>query len=1759
MAFPNDQYAPPGVYTQTNFENPLASTLASVKVPVMIGEGNESLFQRNLEVVRGSSKSVDIFVPQEDETGRAVVSISQTGQVTRGDFDGIRTRFQVRQFPIVTGDGTGTTTNNRSDVQVVTANNQPLVVLSVDGAKGIIELAQPPAVGQVVRCSYYFDRTDTLATDNVSDQVTPTSALVRAVSGIIDANSPNQTAPQTPLTFYGDVLNTLGQVVVPANNVLLLTVDGVARTVVIPPRTGYTMAQVASAISAAGVGTLTASTFVNQYGMSALSLSADFDLTVGDGSANALLGLIAGTSSNRTNVFYVFNGPITDGSNGGVTTTDTAHVTVKVNGKQVIPTKVDGATRAVTLPYAPKVGSTVAITYYWNTWQDTFDYLANIGVSQITACGFTPGGSDYVQGADFILKDDKVVWGTASLVSAGVNTSGSDFFNESKITPVLVDNKTFLSPCESIVDVTTGVASTVSFTLPFQPTLGNGRDTTLGQSLFQSVSNGRIDLPVNRPDVIDAYWGYDVPDALARGKVNVIKVDGLVITLETEVPVGATVFATFYYNRLVDQEYTLTCTIPGASGTGQYSIQDNGGNSILNAKFPTSSKGSSLNGITIEFPSGSELTPDLRHEGLSGSDFIGPVEETVTVQFASRWAGPARFSLPGSAPFQFIPGQSDRLRIQIDAADLVTGLTGMSLNANAISTSVFGSLLGSEIDYSGGTGATVGLTYSLDSDETVSLLVDGSDVEVSVPAQNNVNASVFVSRINEAASGHSSTAAAGAAANTEIVLNATPRSSINNYYVGWVVVIGNGAVGAVAGTTATVTAYNGSTGVATVGSSLGGIPAAADPYHIYNPTARSYLKGSTKFGGPITVTAGQHDDLQFTFIGTPSGTFTDTITLTAGTYASAAALATEVDTQLATSIAGAGAAFAGLDIECSADADGRLQFAIRLPGADSAGSLQFLNAASVAQDFAVLAGLDTAAASGGGQAALIQAPIAALYTVTTGGFRPYDRIILRNRILSGGGANSSMAPVSAEAQTGLVVRGGTGLTKAGLVQGSFGEATAKAVVRAATISGEVIQDGGYDANTELQVTFYDGTGAVAANDQLIFTMDGVAVNFTFASAATGTVTPLGPITNAASVLGQIAAAMAAVPGAPFGNSAAIIAARYVRQEGLGVRLTSSLFSEQSVITLGSGSANAVLGFTAGTTVQRTLVTAKALASAVMGQRHATFSTYLLTASTSSNTYFFDEALAGVVEDAAGAEYLYLQSRTVGTSSQVRIRFTSVSGIRTQDATFPGTGLDVLDSAGDIGEAAVNGFFVTSNVVNGTGSANDSIFNNGTGSDGVIGQTYRDAVTGLTFTILPRGFQTNSTGPWVAYPTGGNATFRIQVSQSVTCDANLPITALPGVELKVSNTLNVAAGDTGIVSTFKRGGNEPAIGDLYYVSYIYEKQDYNTQFFTKMSAIEAAFGSISPDNPVSLASYLAILNGAILIGVKQVKKAEGSTQGSLESYRAAIEDLEGVQPGQVAPDLITPLRGDSLELFQILKKSNAIMSSIRYRSERTSIIGLSAGTLPDAAQRVANQLRDTRMRLVYPDIVTLDITDTFGRVKEYLVDGTYLAAAMTGSVVSPNYDVATPWTNRLLTGFNSLARILDAVEMNQIAVSGVTVLEQRGNNIRVRHGLTTDMSNQLTKLPTIIQIADEVQRQARATLERFIGLKYLPGIASQVEGRLSMMFKNLVASQIVAAYTGVKATPDAEDPTLLNVEAYYSPIFPLLYIVITFNLRSRLAA
>ena len=781
MTFPDNNYAPPGVYTQTNFDSPFASVLTAARIPALIGEGSEILTQSNLAVVRGSSSTVDQQVVEEDEAGRAVVSISSAGAITLGNFDGTIAKFQVRNFPITNGDGTGTTSNSRNAV-LVKINNTPVVVQSVDGTRGIITLAQAPLSTDIVTCTYYFHRRDTLFTDNVSEQITPTNAVLYGLQGVTPTTGTFQIVAGINDTFVATVQNSASPTTI---------------TVTLPP--GNLSAGVVANTLTASIPGLTASTYIDNFGQQAIVLSATTNILLGNGTANSTLGFVNGQSTSRNTVFYTFQGPIVDGSGGGIITTDPSKVVVKINNVQVIPTAVNGTTRAVTLPYAPAPGATVAITYWQNTWQDTFDYLANVGITAITQCGATPNRSDYLNEVDFVLFEDTIVWGTAFLVGTGATAAGTTPFGSQQVSGTLVDYEYYAAPCTAL--------SSTQFQLPYQPTTGNGRNSPLGQSLFQTVSNGRIDLPTDRPDLVTAYWGYGLQDALERGPVTVTKVESATstITLADPVPTGATVYATFYYNLLVDKQYLLTTVLPGVGGVGTYTVSDADGNFSYSASFNPNTKSVGLTGITLNFPSGSEYYAGAYFQSSNSGLFTGPVPETITVTTATSPATPAAIAVLGNDPYAFVQGGSNNLFVKFDSLGGMSAVNlagpnsgvGSGLNAGIPAT-----LVGSPVEYDSSTGGT---TYTLDATNNVLVVeVDGVQISAQVSPAASLTVAAFVDALNEAGGGRNALFQGGSGASTAVLDAAA--SSIDDYYVGWTVIPRTGLGPATAGLEYTITA-----------------------------------------------------------------------------------------------------------------------------------------------------------------------------------------------------------------------------------------------------------------------------------------------------------------------------------------------------------------------------------------------------------------------------------------------------------------------------------------------------------------------------------------------------------------------------------------------------------------------------------------------------------------------------------------------------------------------------------------------------------------------------------------------------------------------------------------------------------------------------------------------------------------------------------------------------------------------------------------
>jgi len=1404
-------YAPPGVYTRTLTEANVANIVAGLRIPVVIGVGQEELVQSDVEIVRGSSSTVDQQINNEDVSLAWVVDSTNPQHLILGPQDGTRTTFRVRNYPIVDGQGFGRVSNDIRTV-TVTVNGIPVSVGSVSGQKGLITLQIPTQPTDLVRCTYFFHRGDTAFTDDVSAQVTSTPAQI--------------TTPG-----YAPFVITTG-----SNDTFLLTVNGTDYTVVFA--SGSTTANgLKTQIDAAAISNFSTSVFTDNNGLDHLLFTATQSIVIGAGNANGPLALSAGTQTSRQTSFQVFNRPIVDGSGGGTTTTDTSKVTVKVNNIQVIPTAVDGSHGIVTLGFAPTIGSSVEITYWANTWQDTFDYLPNTLVTTVLRCGISPGRADFISGQDFTIAnptvDTSIVhWGTSVSVTSGTTSPGSEPFDNTQVIPSLNDDKFFLAECTRFVDNTTipALVSSTAFFLPEVPTTGNGRDSTLGVSLYTSVTNGKQDVITNRPDLVVVRVGRNLRDALNRPAATVLTVDGVnrLITLKDPVPPDYQAFATFYYNRIVDDTYLLTCTVPGPIGTGQYTVFSTTQNAnLLQTRFGTKTGLAQI----VQWPRGVEQIPDAFHTGAGA-----PVPETVTVTFSMAVAKNAVYTNKGQGPYSFFSPFSATWTTKLNGNNYVTNLL----------TAAPAWLVGGHVTPIQ-TGPDTGKINIPIASSLLNVKVDGTVYPVTLPTGNQTRAAI--------------TAAIDVA----------------------------------------------------VGS------AVASSLQI----------------GPIT------GDIIF----------------------------------LIKSITTPGA----------------------LPG-----------------------GLD------------------AVSTV---------------RIESG----------TAEALLGFAA-----------FQAASG--TVGAINKAATLLGSIA--GPFNITTGLNDTF---RYRVNGTDYAATLPAGVAVTAAAVAAAINAVTPL--VASAGTLLNLDK-----------------------------IRLLSTVNDATSSLVILNGNANATLGFNQNDSASQTLVNPSEIVDALMSTAGFQTDGFAYASSISGATYLTIESLA-----------VGLTTSSVAFVTSANSAFNSTTGVK----ITPGTD-------GDNGEDAQQIFTVTSNNIAGSAGT------------GLPGQTFTDSVTGLRFTVLPA-----STG---LYTNLGS--FTMTVSPTFAVDPSRPFYAVPGLETTVFNTVNVAVNDTASLQTFNPGGVEPKTGDFYFITYRYLKQDFATRLYRQVKTIEATFGRTSAENRVTLGAYLAILNGAILVGIKQVLKVPNTNQATDQAFIDAITELDTPLPGNIRPDILIPL-STSTAVYSYLTQDVEVQSNIRNQSERMGFIGFASGTTPSNAQTIAKAMNSNRIVAFYPDSAVITLTDQLGQSFEQLIDGTFFAAAVAGAVVAPSVDVATPYTRRRIQGFTRIPRILDPVEANQTAVAGITLLDDLDPIIRIRQGLTTNMANILTRLPTVTQIADFIQQQSRINLDAFIGVKFLASRTNDVNVTMTNFFKNMMQAEIIGAFTGISSTIDVDDPTVMNFEAYYQPIFPLLYIVLTFNLRARL--
>jgi hypothetical protein len=467
-----------------------------------------------------------------------------------------------------------------------------------------------------------------------------------------------------------------------------------------------------------------------------------------------------------------------------------------------------------------------------------------------------------------------------------------------------------------------------------------------------------------------------------------------------------------------------------------------------------------------------------------------------------------------------------------------------------------------------------------------------------------------------------------------------------------------------------------------------------------------------------------------------------------------------------------------------------------------------------------------------------------------------------------------------------------------------------------------------------------------------------------------------------------------------------------------------------------------------------------------------------------------------------------------------------------------------------------GFTVTSQVgpafvvAGKTGS--DTTYNHNKGS---LGKTYIDPKTGFRVTFADTGFAPG-VGTFVYYYVGDPTSATSPAKYYVTASANI-VRVIPGLNLTVSSTDGVAednTDDTVIIYTYNKSGNEPDVGDIYYVTFDKDKVDFTTKFVTDMGQVQKLYGPIDINNRITIACDVAFKNGARAIAVKQIRKTAGGTDASVADYIEGIDAFNEPLPNGLRPSLMQPLSTDP-EIHSYLKTSNAIQCSKRFRNERTSIIGFDIGTDYETVIQSVRNLATEKLTPIYPDAAVYTITDVYGNPVEYLVDGSIIACAVAGADVSPTYDIATPLTGQSVTGFTRLYRRLDNVTAAQVAQAGCTVLEEQTPVISILMYLTSDVSSVLTRNPRIVEVKHFIQQGLRRVLRRYIGIKNLPRVLPQIQDTVGSYFKSLKQSEIITNFKGIRVTPNAVDPSTVDVEAYYSPVHELDWILVTLNMVS----
>ena len=365
-----------------------------------------------------------------------------------------------------------------------------------------------------------------------------------------------------------------------------------------------------------------------------------------------------------------------------------------------------------------------------------------------------------------------------------------------------------------------------------------------------------------------------------------------------------------------------------------------------------------------------------------------------------------------------------------------------------------------------------------------------------------------------------------------------------------------------------------------------------------------------------------------------------------------------------------------------------------------------------------------------------------------------------------------------------------------------------------------------------------------------------------------------------------------------------------------------------------------------------------------------------------------------------------------------------------------------------------------------------------------------------------------------------------------------------------DSLPATRDDTYTIKRVRGSGSSLNEGDVVQISYRYTDPNYFEVYsLYDYDDVRDFYGEPFDANgnivsELTLAAKFAFLNGASNVLTCAVDPEAHNALS--DCYQEALDKFR--DEDQIA--IIVPANGDSY-IHTLVQQHVDIQSNNKY--ERRAILGFDGSTTPVlTTTRINNaqSISDRRVALVSPSSFTYFAPELN---KDVVLGGQFMAAAVAGKSVSQI--AAMPLTRKNIAGFSGPAENQREGEKNLESQNGLMVVEKtRRNQVQVRHGVTTDPTDILSREWSIIGQQDVMVYRIRDYLDAdgLIGMPIYDTTLVQVKASAESALVSLVRDQIIVSYQNLKVRQIATLPDVIEVRYEWQPAYPLNYIVVRYS-------